>query len=157
MTTRTQRATILALFLTCCGAAVAQAAGPVKGRTYEGYAPRQGVSSEGHHPLELYAGGKILLKVSGSGKTVTVHFTSTAPVLYCQTSKRLAVQTSNVGRISSSGSFSATVGERFAAGPGQDSIVQLVSGRFSGSVVSGTIETRAGGCSGSSHFSARAK
>ena len=59
--------------------------------------------------------------------------------------------------IASDGTFKAAVGERFAAGPGAPAIVQLVTGRFSGGAVRGTIHTRAGECGGVANFSATAR
>jgi hypothetical protein len=143
--------------LTLALTATALAAGPLKGRTYEGGVPTSGISSEGHHRLTLHAGGTISLRVSGNGSTVTVHFSSASPVLYCNTQKKLQVQKPKPARISSSGSFKASIEERFTAGPGAPSIVQVVSGRFSGGSVSGTIDTNAGECGGVSTFSARAR
>jgi hypothetical protein len=86
---------------------------------------------------------------------VTVSFTSTAPVLYCSTQERIHVQTTRAATISG-GSFKATVNQRFAAGPGPPSIVQVISGRFSGATVRGTIHTKAAECSGVASFSAKA-
>ncbi len=147
----------VALATALAGSTVALAAGPMKGKTYEGSAPATGVSSEGHHALKLREGGKITLHVSSNGKSVTVHFTSAHPVLYCNTPKTLQVQNSKSGSISGSGSFKATVNERFSANPGQPSIVQVVTGHFSGGAVSGKIQTSAGDCGGVASFSARVK
>jgi hypothetical protein len=139
------------------GAATALAAGPLHGKSYEGGAPSSGITSEGHHRVTLRAGGNITLRVSGNGRSVTVHFSSSAPVLYCRTTQKLQVQSTHAASISRSGSFNATVNERFKAGPGAPAIVQTVSGRFSGGSVAGSIRTTAGAfCSGTSHFSAKA-
>jgi hypothetical protein len=157
MINRAHRTLAVTLALTLAGSAVALAAGPMKGKTYEGSAPSSGISSEGHHTLKLRQGGKITLRVSSNGKSVTVHFTSAHPILYCNTPKTLQVQNSKSGRISKSGSFKATINERFTANPGQPSIVQTITGRFSGGTVSGKIQTTAGDCGGVASFSARAK
>jgi hypothetical protein len=156
MTKRAHRTLAVTLAMTLAGSAVALAAGPLKGKTYEGSAPATGVSSEGHHKLKLRAGGKITLHVSSKGTSVTVHFTSVHPVLYCNTPKTLKVQNSKAGRISSSGSFKTTINERFEANPGPPSIVQVITGHFSGKNVSGKIQTNAGDCGGVSSFSAHA-
>jgi hypothetical protein len=145
------------LALTLAGSAVALAAGPSKGKTYEGSAPAIGVSSEGHHKIKLHAGGRITLRVSNDGRSVTVHFTSVHPLLYCNTPKTLKLQSSKSGRISASGSFKATIDERFEINPGPPSIVQVITGHFSGKTVSGKIQTNAGDCGGASSFSARVK
>ncbi len=147
----------VALVLTVAGTATALAAGPLKGRTYEGSAPASGVTSEGHHRVALRAGGNISLHVSGNGRSVSVRFTSSKPVLYCITTKALHVQTTRSAPISGSGTFKASITERFAAGPGAPAIVQVVTGRFSGGSVSGSIYTNAAECSGTSYYSARAR
>ena len=140
------------------GTTTALAAGPLHGKSYEGSAPSSGITSEGHHRVRLHAGGKITLRVSGSGRTVTVHFSSSSPIIYCRTTQTLQVQSTRGASISGSGSFKATVNERFKAGPGAPGIVQTISGRFSGGSVSGSIRTAAGAfCSGTSYFSARAR
>jgi hypothetical protein len=156
MRNRTNRTLALALALSLGGSALALAAGPLKGKTYEGNAPTTGISSEGHHKVRVYAGGTISLRVSGSGRDVTVRFSSSYPVIYCNSSQKLQVQTTKPARISGSGSFSAAVDERYKAGPGAPGIIENVSGRFNGRSVSGTIQTNAGGCSGVSYFSAKA-
>ncbi len=147
----------IALVITVAGTATALAAGPMKGKTYEGSAPASGITSEGHHRIVLHAGGNISLRVAGNGKTVSVHFSSSRPVLYCITTKTLQVQSTRSAVISRSGTFKASITERFAAGPGAPAIVQVVTGRFSGGSVSGTIYTNAAECSGTSYYSARAR
>jgi hypothetical protein len=148
----------LSLILAIALAASALAAWPLKGKSYQGAVPATGVKSEGHrHRLPLHAGGNITLQVAGNGRSVTVRFSSSNPVLYCNTTKALQVQTTKPARISRSGSFRASIDERFAAGPGPQAIVQVVSGKFSGRTVRGTISTQAPPCSGSASFSARAK
>ncbi len=144
----------LALTLTCTAAALA--AGPLRGKTYEGPAPSSGVDGEGHH-VHTHASGNLVLRVAANGKSVTVRFSSTAPVLYCQPQQQLQVQTTKPASISRSGKFTATIDERFMAGPGAPSIVQLVTGQFSGHTVKGTIRTQAPPCSGVSSFSAKTR
>jgi len=150
----TGRTIAVTLTLVLTSTAVAIAAGPLNGRVYHGGAPSMGVNSEGHR-VRTHASGNIVLRVAGSGKSVTVSFTSSAPVLYCSTQERIHVQTTKAASISG-GSFKATVAQRFAAGPGPPSIVQVISGRFSGAIVRGTIRTKAAECSGVSSFSAKA-
>ena len=142
--------------LTLVASATAFAAGAVGGKTYTGSVPKFGIRKESGHRVGLRAGGNIILSVAHSGHSVTVRFSSAYPVLYCLTNKPLKVQTSKPVKISSSGSFTASIPERFQPGPGLAPIVQVVSGHFSGKSVSGTIKTQAAECSGSTSFSARA-
>jgi hypothetical protein len=158
MTIRARRALAAGLTIALVSAAGALAAGPLRGKTYQGGAPSYGVSSEGHHRVRTHATGNVILRVGSSGRSVTVRFSpSSFPVLYCNTQQRIRVQTGKSASISSSGSFKAAVGERFAAGPGPPGIVQIITGRFSGGFVSGKIATHAADCSGVSSFSARAR
>ncbi len=141
------------------GGAGALAAGPLNGRTYVGSVPSFGTGSETHHKTRLHAGGNITVHVAGNGKTATVRFTSPYPVLYCITSppgRALHVQKTTPARISG-GTFKASITERFAAGPGAPGIVQVVTGRFSGNTVTGTIYTQAAECSGVSGYRATAR
>jgi hypothetical protein len=156
MTCRLRPALGLTLLLTLAGSVAAFAAGPLKGRTYEGRTQASGVSSEGL-TQRLRVTGPITLRVSRSGGSVTVHFASSSPILYCNTSKPLYGQTTKPARISGSGTFRASVGERFAAGPGPPPIVQVVTGRFSGRTVKGTVRTEAGECGGTTSFTATAR
>jgi hypothetical protein len=156
MTLRAHRTATLALALTLTATASALAAGALNGKTYEGGAPSSGVS-EGHH-VRTYAAGNIILRVSGNGKSVSVRFSSSSPVIYCRPQGPIRVQTSHPASISANGTFKASVGERFSPGPGPPAIVQVVSGQFSGRGVRGTIRTQTGEfCSGVSHFSASAR
>ena len=82
-------------------------------------------------------------------------FPSSHPLLYCNTTEQLHSQSTKAASISGSGSFQATINERFKSGPGAAAIVQVVSGRFSGGSVSGTVHTEAGECGGSTSFSAK--
>ena len=155
MTKRVRCTVAVALSLVVASAASALA-GPLKGKTYEGTTPTTGVTQEGHHRLLLRAGGRIILRVSKSGNSVTVRFSSSSPVLYCRTAGTLQVQSTKAARISSSGLFRASISERFKAGPGAPAIVQLITGRFSRRTVRGTIKTVAEPCSGSASFTATA-
>jgi hypothetical protein len=144
------------LALTLAGSAGALAAGPLNGKTYEGSAPSSGVNSEGHR-LHTHASGNIVLRVAHSGRSVTVRFSSSAPILFCNTQQRLYSQSTKAASISSGGTFKAAIGQRFAAGSGPPAIVQVVTGKFSGHTVRGTIHTRAAECSGVTSFSATAR
>jgi len=145
------------LSLTLAVSASALAAGALKGKTYVGSAPTSGIATNHHHRVQLHAGGNIVITVAGNGRSATVRFSSSYPLLYCNTNKTLHVQTTKPATISGSGTFRASISQRFSAGPGPAPIVQVVSGRFSGGRVSGTINTQAAQCSGSASFSARAR
>jgi hypothetical protein len=142
---------VLALVL-----ATAAFAAPLHGKTYVGAVPSKGIRTEHRHVVPIRAGGNITLKVAGNGKSVYAHFTSSRPVLYCNTGKVLRVQSAKPARITGSGGFKAFISERFNPGPGVPPIVQVVYGHFNGGSATGTIETRAGECSGVSYYSARA-
>jgi hypothetical protein len=148
------RTIALAISLTLAISASALAAGALSGKTYKGTTPTTGVDGEGH--TQHLSSGAMTLKVAGNGKTVTVHFASSKAILYCQTTLSLQVQSTKPAKIASNGTFKATVDERFHPGPGASAIVQVVSGKFSGHHVHGTIRTQAGECSGSTSFSASA-
>jgi len=156
MRTRTRRTLAASLALTLAVSTAALASGPLKGKTYQGSVPTTGVSSKGHR-VPLHSSGNVVLRVAGNGRSVTVRFSSSSPVLYCNTTKALQVQTTKPAQISGSGTFRASINERFAAGPGPPAIVQVVSGRFSGHTVKGTIHTEAAECSGTTTFSASAR
>jgi hypothetical protein len=153
MTSRLSGAVVPAIVLALICVAGAFAAGPLKGKTYQGAAPSMGVNREGHR-VRTHASGNIVLRVAGNGRSVTVRFSSSAPVLYCVSQERIHVQSTKPASISRGGKFTATIDERFAAGPGAPSIVQVVTGQFSGATVKGTIRTQAPPCSGLSSFSA---
>jgi hypothetical protein len=156
MTHKADRILAAAVALSLAGSAGALAAGPLGGKTYEGGAPSSG-TSEGHS-VSTHASGNIVFKVASNGKSVRVRFSSSAPVLYCRTQQQVHVQSSHPATISSNGTFKAAVGERFAAGPGPPAILQVISGKFSGRSVRGTIRTQAGlYCSGVASFSASAR
>jgi hypothetical protein len=157
MRTRTRRTLAATLALTLVVSTAALASGPLKGKTYEGGAPSTGVKSEGHHQVTLHAGGNIVLRVAGNGKSVTVRFSSSAAVLYCRTPQLLHSQSTKPASISRSGTFRAAITQKFSAGAGRPASVQVVTGRFSGHTVSGTIHTEAGECGGVATFSARAR
>jgi hypothetical protein len=153
MTNRPYRTFAITLALTLAGSAVALAAGPLTGKTYEGGAPSSGVNSEGHR-VRTHATGSIILRVAGSGRSVTVRLSSSSPVLYCITQQQLHSQSTKPASISRGGTFRATISERFAVGPGPPAIVQVVTGQFSGRTVRGRIHTQAGECGGVTSFSA---
>jgi hypothetical protein len=157
MRKKAQKTLLVTGALTLVGGAAALASGPLHGKTYEGGAPSHGITSEGHHPIRLHAGGNIIIRVAGNGGSVTVRFSSPYPVLYCTTGKALQVQKTTSARVSGGGTFQASIEERFKAGPGAPAIVQVVTGRFNGHWVSGTIYTRAGECGGTSTYSAYAR
>jgi len=138
------------------GATASALAAPLNGKTYEGSTPSSGVNDEGHR-VPTHAAGNIALRVSGNGKSVTVRFSSSIPLLYCRTQARLHVQSTHAASISSNGAFKATIAERFMAGTGPPSIVQVVSGRFSGRSVHGVIRTQQPECGGIAGFSAMAR
>ena len=130
-------------------------AGAIGGKGYLGGIPETGYKSEGHHQGRTHVfGGLISLRAARNGKSVLVRFVSSShgpaawPVLYCYPEKPMRVQSGRAARISSSGSFTAYVEERFNPGPGLPPIVQVITGRFRGHVVTGKIETRAPPCSG---------
>jgi hypothetical protein len=157
MTNRAHHTFAITLALALVSSAGALAAGPLKGKTYEGGAPSSGIDKEGHR-LRTRATGNIILRVSGSGRSVTVRFSSSAPVLYCTPQQGVQLQSGKAAPISRSGTFKVAVGERFKAGPGPPAIVQVVSGRFSGRRVTGTVHTStAPECSGVASFSATAR
>jgi hypothetical protein len=156
MTNRAHRTFAIMLVFTLAGSASALGAGPLNGKTYEGGAPSSGINSEGHR-LRTHASGNIILRVAGSGRSVTVRFSSSSPILFCNTQQRLYSQSTKPASISSGGAFKAAIGQRFAPGPGLPAIVQVVTGKFSGHTVRGTIHTQAAECSGVTTFSATAR
>lgn len=141
----------LVLTLALCAAALA---GPLKGKTYKGSTPSTGRDSE-HHTVKV-ASHSINLKVSSNGGKVSVHLSFGQPLFYCGTQEQVHVQETSPTKISANGSFKATILERFTKSIGPAPITQVISGRFSGKKVSGTIRTEAGECSGSTSFSAHA-
>src|SRR5436190_21548297 len=116
MTNNARRVLGAGLTFALLSTAGALAAGPKRGKTYQGGAPSYGISSEGHHRVRTHATGNVILRVANSGRSVTMLFSpSSFPVLYCNTQQRIRVQTGKAASISG-GSFKAAVGERFAAG-----------------------------------------
>ena len=140
--------------LTLLLATAAFAAGPLAGKTYSTTTPSYGYNEQ-HIRTHLHA-GPLTLKVSGNGKTVTVHFSSDRAVLYCLATETLHLQTTSPAAISSSGSFTARVDEGFHAGDKKPAIVQVIAGKFSGRTVYGTIRTEAEPCGGTATFTATA-
>lgn len=151
---KARRTLAITFALTLAGSAYALAAGPLKGKTYEGGVPSMGVDSEGHHQ-RTHATGNIVLRVASNGRSVSVRFSSA--ILYCNTQEKLYSQATKPASISRSGTFTASIGERFSAGPGLPAIVQVVKGRFSGRSVKGTIDTQVPQCGGVASFSAAAR
>ena len=154
MRTRTRRTLAASLALTLALSTAALAAAPLKGKTYEGGVPSTGVNARGHR-VPLHSSGNVVLRVAGNGKSVTVRFSSSSPVLYCRHYQSAAGAEHQAGADLGLGTFRASINERFAVGPGPPAIVQVVSGKFSGRTVSGTISTQAAECSGTASFSAR--
>jgi hypothetical protein len=155
MRNTSQRIFFLAAALSLAATASALA-GPLNGRTYEGGVPSSGVNLEGHR-VATHAAGNIVLRVSGNGRTVSVHFSSSVPLLYCRTPQRLKVQSSRPAPISSNGAFKATISQRFLGGSGAPALVQVVTGHFSGGVVHGAIRTQHPECGGIAGYSATAR
>jgi hypothetical protein len=147
-----QRTLIATLLLTLVFAAGALAAGADRGKTYSASTPSWGYNHRGHK-IDL-AAGRMSLSVAGNGKSVTVRFSGEHPILYCVTKETTHVTALGKGKLLSNGSFKVTVGQRFKPGPGEPSILQVVTGTFSGRVVHGTIHTEAAACSGYTNFTA---
>ena len=156
MTNRAHRTFAVTLAFTLAGSAGALAAGPSKGKTYEGGIPSSGVDSE-HHRQHTHAGGNIVLRVAARGTSVTVRFSSSYPILYCAPQQPLRKQSTKPASISSAARSTAAIAQRFKVGPGPPGIVQVVTGQFSGRTVRGTIRTHAAECSGVTNFSATAR
>lgn len=148
-----KRALPITLLLALVFAAGALAAGPLNGKTYKTTTPSTGYNQRNQKAAINQV--PMTLKVSGNGKTVTVHFASTEPLLYCGTKDLLEAQTTQPAKISH-GSFTAKVGERFKPGIGEPPIIQVVTGSFSGHSVHGTIRTEAPPCGGYTTYSAKA-
>jgi len=144
---------ILALTIALTLALTAAAlAGPLKGKTYKGTTPTTGTEKE-HHKVRIVS-HSISLKVSSNGKKVSVHLSFGSPLLYCGNQEKVSVEETSPAPISSSGSFKASIQERFSKSVGPAPITQVISGHFNGSKVSGTIRTEAAECSGTTSFSA---
>jgi len=156
MRKRTHRTIAITIALTFGSAAGALAAAALSGKTYRGAAPASGVNGE-QHRVRTHAGGSIVLRVSGNGRSVTARFSSSSPVLYCNTTQRIRVQSTHAAPISAHGTFHATVSERFSPGPGPPAIVQVITGHFSGRSVHGAVHTHAGECGGIAGYSANAR
>jgi hypothetical protein len=155
MSKRGSRTFAIVLVLALASSAAALA-GPLKGKTYEGGVPSSGTNVGGHHQ-RIRASGNIVLRVARSGGSVTVRFSSSYPFLFCNSEQNLHSQSGKAASISRSGTFKATIAEKFGTGPGPPAIVQVVSGKFSGRTVRGTIHTEQPECGGFSSFSATAR
>jgi hypothetical protein len=151
-----RRTLALTLALALAVSAAALATGPLNGKTYKGGTTSTGLDLEGHQQ-PLGETGAISLRVSHSGRFVTVVFPSSHPILYCQTGQPLYSQTTKAAQIHGDGSFRASIDERFGPGTGKPAIVQVVAGRFSGRTAKGTIHTEAAECSGRTSFRATAR
>jgi hypothetical protein len=154
--TKRGRHTFALVLVVALASSAAALAGPLKGKTYEGGVPSSGTNLEGHH-ARIHAGGNIVLRVARGAGSVTVRFSSSAPLIYCNTQEKLHSQSGKAASISRSGTFKASIAERFGTGPGPPAIVQVVSGKFSGRTVRGTIHTEQPECGGVSSFSATAR
>jgi len=142
MTRQLRRAVMFVPVIVIATSAVALAAGPVKGGTYKG--------------VTVHARAAISLKVSGSGRAVTVSVP--APPAYCQGGNGPTRQITKPATISSSGSFKGSISYEFAL-LGKTVINLFYSGRFSGRSVTGTARTEyllAKQCNGTTSFSAKA-
>jgi hypothetical protein len=145
---------VVVLALIGAGSALA---GAVNGATYVGSMPEYGTATYHHLHLKLHShGAAIVLSVAHNGHTVSVRFSTSYPVMYCINNEFLKVQSTKPARISSSGSFTAVINDKFIAQSGAPAITQTITGHFSGRTVRGTIYTSAGGCGGSAQYSARA-
>jgi len=147
------RTLALTLALTLVMAAAALA-GPLNGKTYKGSTGSKGTEAA-HHKVSVIS-HSISLKVASNGKKVSVHISFGRPLYYCTTQEQVHVEETSPAKISSNGSFKATIAERFTQSVGPAPITQVISGRFNGKTVTGTIRTEAAECSGSTTFSAHA-
>jgi hypothetical protein len=149
-----RRVTVIAVALVLVLATGALAASTVlKGKTYEGSTSTSYFDHEGAH-----SGGSaraLGLKVASSGKTVTVTFTGGVPLFYCSVGVALVGQSTKAASISHAGSFKASVVEKLSPEPAAP-VQELVTGRFTGKLVKGSVKTEAGSCSGSTTFTAHA-
>lgn len=156
MQKRTRRTLFIAVAVALIGSASALA-GPVNGGRYVGSLPTSGTADYKHLHLQTYADGEeIILTVAHNGRTVTARFSSNHPFMFCRVEQSLKQQTTTPAAISRSGSFTATIGQKFLVQSGAPAVTQVITGRFSGRHVSGTIRTLAGECGGVSSFSASA-
>jgi len=144
-------AATVAVVLALAPSASALPARALKGRTYAGKTATSYFDHEGEH-----SGGVVRalsLKVSSSGRTVTVAFAGGEPLFYCPAGAALVGQSTKPAVIAHTGAFKATVDEQLSPEPAT-ALVEIVTGRFAGHTVKGTIKTEAGSCSGSVGFSA---
>lgn len=152
----------IAIFLALGLAVVALAAGPLKGKTYSGKTPSFGTGHEGRFEFPRGEGFPVILKVSSSGKSLTASFPGVSEggtrraLFYCNVGVAMKSQVTKPAKISSGGSFTATIRDKLAAEPGFP-LKQVITGTFNGHNVTGTVRTEEGpGCSGSTSFSAKA-
>jgi hypothetical protein len=143
--------------LSLVSTAGAGSGGALAGKTYRGqtskdYSTGSGSFTEGvPRPLQLK------VAKTKNGETVTVTFTGhpVQPLFYCPVGVSLARQATQPASISGDGSFKATVHEHFTSEPDVPP-TDIVSGKFSGRSVKGTITTKAGTCGGTTRFAATA-
>ncbi len=122
--------------------------------TYQGSSASTGQDVNGD-PVTLTS-NVITLKISSDSQSVTVHFDTVTPILYCMTQQTVQAQSTTPAKITD-GSFEAEVAERFVNSTGPPPMLQIIAGHFSGDTVSGTIRTEAAECSGTTTFSATAQ
>jgi hypothetical protein len=142
MTKQLRRVLVFAPVIVMATAAVALAAGPVRGGTY------RGTTAHGRDAISL--------KVSGNGRSVKVSVPT--PPGYSSGCGGPAVQKTSPASISGAGTFNGTINYEFALF--RKTVVRVFfSGRFSGRSVKGTIRSQyvySRPCSGSTSFSAKA-
>ena len=143
-------------------AALAFAAGPLKGKTYAGKTLSYGTGPEGRFEFVEGKAFPVMLAVSPSGKSVTASFPGVREggtrraLFYCNVGVAMKSQVTKPAKISSGGSFTATIRDKLSEEPGVP-LKQVITGTFNGHTVTGTVRTEEGpGCSGSTSFSAKA-
>ena len=143
MTKQLRRAVVLVPVIVIGTTAVALAAGPVRGATYKG--------------ATAHGKDAVSLKVSGSGKTVTVSVPT--PPGYSVGCEGPTRQITKAASISGGGAFQASISYEFQLV--RKIVVKLfLSGKFSGHTVKGTARSQyvySKACGGSTSFSAKAK
>lgn len=146
----------IAVVALALAAAASALAGPLAGKTYSGHTSGTGTNEKGRQ-LTIHPGpAPITLAVARNGRSVKISLPTRYALFYCVTRERLDATPTATAKISSSGSFRATLGERFSPASGPPPITETVSGRFNGRSASGTIRTTAPPCSGSTSFTAKA-
>ena len=143
-------------------AALALAAGPLKGKTYAGETLSYGTGPEGRFEFVEGKAFPVTLTVSPSGKSVTASFpgvregSTRRALFYCNVGVAMKTQVTKPAKISRGGSFTATIRDKLSEEPGVP-LKQVIMGTFNGHTVAGTVRTEQGpGCSGSTSFRAKA-